>query len=758
MKFSYNWLKEYVNFKESPEKLAELLTLKSFEVEGVEKSGGDCRLNIALLPNRIPDSSGHIGLAREIAAIGGYKLKNEALEAKKYSTGLIRQFLDVKVENSEDCPRYMALMMDGVKVKESPAWLKQRLELCGLQSINNLVDAANYVMLETGQPLHVFDFHKIADTRGQNADSRRQNVEKSPQLSASSQLKSASIIVRRARKGEKVMGLDEKQYELNSEILVIADSEKPIAIAGIKGGKESGVGQDTRTIVLEAANFNQAVVRSGSKLLNLKTDASHRFEHGLDPNLADFAIRRLADLIYRLSGGNTKGIIDVYPKKTVPLKLLLRLEYANRLIGIQIPSQFYKNALTGLGMVIEEKSKSSHLPAGINASREGTAGGSGRWEDKTEFLVEIPTVRRDLVSEEDLIEEIARLYGYEKIPEKLPETTHSPSEENNELFWENKIKNVMVANGFQESFVYQFIGDKELAEFDESSKNHWELENPVSEETKYLTARPLLKYLKQVSENLRNFEEVKIFGIAKSFFQGLSLGSRLILENGEKKHLILAMAKKGVKGEEEFYELKGIIDGLLESLGIAEYWYDDAYKISNPKSQIAYSAEAAVSVAKAGPNLTLFHPYRMAEIKVAHEKIGVIGEIHPAIAENIKAKARIIVAEIDFSSLWSLAEKEAEYEQISKYPAVIRDIAVVVPFNTKTESILNIIENAGGELLRDTDLFDYFYDEKMKNKSQKSLAFHLKFESKERTLKDEEIDKIMQKIIDVVDKKGWIIR
>ena len=148
----------------------------------------------------------------------------------------------------------------------------------------------------------------------------------------------------------------------------------------------------------------------------------------------------------------------------------------------------------------------------------------------------------------------------------------------------------------------------------------------------------------------------------------------------------------------------------------------------------------------------------MAEIKVAHEKIGVIGEIHPAIAENIKAKARIIVAEIDFSSLWSLAEKEAEYEQISKYPAVIRDIAVVVPFNTKTESILNIIENAGGELLRDTDLFDYFYDEKMKNKSQKSLAFHLKFESKERTLKDEEIDKIMQKIIDVVDKKGWIIR
>ncbi|KKS38200.1 MAG: phenylalanine--tRNA ligase subunit beta [Candidatus Sungbacteria bacterium RIFCSPLOWO2_12_FULL_41_11] len=715
MKFSYNWLKEFVSFKESPEKLAELLTLKSFEVESVEKAGGDWLLNIALLPNRIPDASGHMGLAREISAVTGAKLKNDAFGVKKYSTGLIRQFLDVKVENSQDCPRYMALMIDGVKVKESPAWLKQRMELCGLQPINNLVDAANYTMLETGQPLHVFDYSKLDNKEGQKYENPNHKSQ-IPNKSQTQNPKNKKIVVRKAKKGEKLLCLDDKEYELNPETLVIADSEKPVAIAGIKGGKESGINSETRTIVLEAANFNPILIRSGSKSLNLKTDASYRFEHGLDPNLTDFAIRRLADLILRLSGENAKGIIDVYPQKTLPLKLLFHLEYADRLIGIQIPPQFYKNALLSLGINLEEK-------------------------NKTDFIVEIPTMRRDLIIEEDVIEEAARLYGYEKMPAILPGIPLFPPEENAELFWENKIKNNLLGFGFNESFIYEFTGDKELAGFEEPAKDYLELENPTSPETKYLTARPLIKYIQQVSENLKNFDSTRVFGVAKAFIKDPVSRWRPGLNGGcERKQLILTIAQKGSKGEEEFYELKGVIDDTLESLGIAEYWYKDE------------NCQFPIS------NFQLFHPYRKTEIYIGNQAIGILGEIHPVVAKNIKSKARIVAAEIDFSSLWQLAEKEAEYKPISKYPAIIRDIAIIVPFNIKTESILNVIENTGGEFLTDIDLFDYFYDEKMKNKSQKSLAFHLRFESKEKTLKDEEIDEIMRKIIDDVDKKGWIVR
>ncbi|MFY9462091.1 MAG: phenylalanine--tRNA ligase beta subunit-related protein, partial [Candidatus Sungiibacteriota bacterium] len=311
MKFSYNWLKELVRFKDTPQTLAEFLTLRAFEVESAVKIGGDWALDVKILPNRVADASGHIGLAREIASLKDAKLEVPYLKLIESKTKTIQGALTVKVDSSADCGRYVARMIKGVKAGKSPEWLKNRLGVCGIQSINNMVDAANFIMLETGQPLHVFDYEKLAGKK---------------------------IIVRRAKKGERLEALDEKTYALTPEILVIADAKNPAAIAGIKGGKDSGVTSATKTVVLEAAYFNPARIRAGTKRLNLKTDASYRFEHGLDPNTAEIAIDRLASLITRLAGGEIlAGRIDAYPEKekVMPKHLPLRTEFGNRLLGVQ---------------------------------------------------------------------------------------------------------------------------------------------------------------------------------------------------------------------------------------------------------------------------------------------------------------------------------------------------------------------------------------------------------------------------------------
>ena len=692
MKYSYNWLRELAGFKEGPEKLAEVLTMKSFEVEFVEKSGNDWKLNVAILPNRVPDSSGHFGLSREISAMLGLKFNAEKFGAKQYPSGGIRQMLDVEIENPEDSLRYMAIVLDGVKVKDSPAWMKERLELCGIQSINNLVDAANYVMLETGQPLHVFDWNNL---RGKKKGTK-------------------GIRVRRAKKGEKLKGLDEKDYVLSPDILVIADGEGPVAIAGIKGGKGSGVSKDTKTIVLEAANFSQSVVRRGSRELNLKTDASLRFEHGLDPNLADFAIRRLADLIIKLAGGASKGLLDVYPKKDIPRSILFTVERSNAVLGETLTAHEYKKIFESLGFKAEEKSK-------------------------TEFLVEIPTIRRDISIEEDLIEEAGRIYGYEKIKPVLPSTSHIPDAEEPELYWEARTRDLLKSSGYIESFVYEFTGSTELSLFEESSNGLLELENPVSPETKYLLGRPVLKYILQTAENIRNNIEIaRLFGVAKSIRAG---GKGNEEPANERKTVSIVLGQKGGKNGEEFYEVKGAVDALLESLGIAEHWYDE-------KLDRAEAKEAA----------KLYHPYRRAEIKIDDECIGCIGEVHPATRARIKTKARIVAAELDMKLLAKHAESDAHYSHISKFPAIIRDIAVIVPESVKTEDVLNVVEGSAGGNLFDTDLFDYFQDEKMEEGEEKSLAFHLIFQSSEKTLTDGEADASIAKIVKALEAKSWTVR
>lgn len=709
MKFSYNWLKELAGFKESPQKLAEFLTLKAFEVESVAKKGGDWVLDIKLLPNRIADVSGHVGMAREIATLKNSRVTyhvSRLKEAPQKASDALR----VKIENPDDCPRYTVRVMAGVKVGPAPKWMAERLETCGLQAINSIVDGANYVMLETGQPLHVFDYDRL---QIRNPKSPPRAVPRDEIRNKSQKPKRKTIIVRRAHKGEKLLALDDKTYPLSPEIIVIADEKEPIAIAGIKGGKESGVSAKTNAIILESANFDPVRTHISSRLLNLKTDAAWRFERGLDPNETAAAIDRLAELIQQVAGGEIlAGRVDEYPRPLRPSRILLRVDYANGLIGEKIPAAFYESSFTRLRW---------------------------EWKKKTprEYVVMPPTERRDIQIEEDIIEEIVRLWGYGRIAARPPAVALNPVEVSEERQWEATVKDFLVAAGATEALVYSFLGTKLLAAFGDRPDGPLELENPTSPETQYLARHPAHQFLRITAENLRHRDRVTLFGIAKGFKPAKKPSPHEPVD--ERKLLVLTAAAKGADAE-TFYELKGVIEHLLEGLGIAEHWYDDALTAVEKKKARA------------------LHPYRVAKVMADGETLGVVAEVHPKVQERLKAKARLVLAELDFEKLWKAARSEAEFKPIGKYPAVVRDIAVIMPENAKADDVEGVIHNAGSKLLTDSDLFDYFQDEAMAEADQKSLAFHLIFQSPERTLTDGEVNRLYKKIASALKAQGWEIR
>lgn len=666
MIFSYNWLQSFFNRKlPKPDKLAELLTLHSFEVSEVKKVKSDYVLGIDILPNRAGDCFSHIGVAREIAAILNFRFEafptpNVGKIPRHRESGETKDFISVDVRSRSYCPRYTARVIADVKVGLSPKWLKDRLEACGLNSINNIVDIANYVMLDTGQPLHAFDFGKL--------DGKK-------------------IIVRFAKEGEKITTLDNQRFDLSSNILVIADAQKPVAIAGIKGGKEPEIGGGTKTAVLESANFNPTIIRKASSLLGLKTDASLRFERGIDPNLTESAINKAAYLIQKLAFGKVaQGLVDFYPQKVYPKRIKLDLNYAESLLGVKISKIEIKNILRRLGL----------------KPRTGTSSVRG----KLKILdIEIPASRLDISIPEDIIEEIGRIYGYKKIPFILPTAVLVPPKKNDDIFWENQVKDILKEAGFTEVYNHSFQKEDGLVE----------VENPVSQEYKYLRPSLIPNLLRNVEKNTKNFNQIKIFEIGKVF--------------SEKTEKIMLT---GIAAGQDFYQLKGVIDLLFDKLGIAKVWYDDyrATPEDSPKS--------------------LWHKRKSAEIKVGDAELGFLGEL--------RNEPKLVAFDIDFEKLKTLAMEDQEYRPISRYPATIRDLAVLVSISTKVEEVLNVIEIAGGPLVVDVDLFDIYEGEEISD-GKKNLAFHLIYQAQDRTLTSIEVYKIHQKIIKALEENPtWQVR
>lgn len=672
MIFSYNWLQSF--FKENlpkPERLAEILTMHSFEVESVIKQGNDFVLNIDILPNRAQDCSFYQGLAREVGALLNKRpkeLEQEKLVVEKGGIDPVK----VEVRSSSVIPRYTAILIEGIKIKKSPDWLKNNLETIGIRSINNIVDLTNWIMLETGQPLHAFDYDKIFGKK---------------------------MTVRMARAGERVITLDDKTHRLDDGAIIIEDQERLIDLAGIMGGKVSEIGNETKNIILQAANFDRRSIYVTTKKLHQQTQASDIYSQGVDPNLTKPALERAYFLLNKLGGGKIRQIIDVYPKKTKPRKVKINIEYFSSLLGRRIPIKRITDILESL----EFKAK----------------------QVKDDLIVEIPTFRADINLGEDLVEEVGRVYGYEAIEPAFPVSSLIPPKRNLNLFWEAKAKDALKEASFNEVYSYSFFGDKEAKAFSYNPEELIEIKNPANIEQKYLRVTLIPNLLKIVQKNHDlNFKEIRIFELGKIFIKkGLA----------EKRMLSGLISTIQSKKNEGFYESKGVVETLLQKLGIADVWYDEFKATPEDTKNIIWNRK------------------KCAEIKSGNEEIGFLGEITQTIRKNLEVPENVFVFDLDFEKLSKLASEEQEYRPISQYPSATRDLAVLVPPGVKVDDVLNIMEIAGGKLVMDIDLFDMYEGENLPG-GKKNLAFHIIYQAEDRTLKSNEINKLHQEIIKALEK------
>lgn len=670
MKFSHNILQEYVTKKlPAPDKLAELLTLHSFEIKEVKKVGLDYIYDIDILPNRAHDAASHIGVARDAAALIGAKLKFKIAPLPK---GKVPQ-LSIEVKNKNLCPRYSAVLIQNVNVKDSPPWLKTRLNALGVKSINNIVDAANYIMLVSGQPLHAFDYDKIAGHK---------------------------IVVRTASNGENVETLDNKTYLLEDSMLVIADSQSPLAIAGIKGGRRAEVQAGTKTIVLESANFDALSIRQTSKALGLTTDASWRFEHEITASFTEPALAMVTALIKQLVNGRQTGrFIDTLTRAPFTRIIGIGICYTRDLLGADITQKDIKKILESLEFKVKVK----------NADM---------------LTVTIPDFRLDIEREEDLIEEVGRIVGYEKIVPRLPSAALRAAAGNMNNYWRRRVRDGLAAYGFNEIYSPAFISEYMAQNWGFTESKLLELHNPLSRQLQFLAPSLLPNLAKASYDNLRFFDAVHIFEVAKTFRQSD--------DSSEDEHVGLAIATSE-NDPQNFFTLKNAVVQMLNSLGIADLWFDDVLSKNEEQS------------------LSYLHPVRAAQIKVGETTLGAIGQLHPKIASVFGYNAAIFLCELSLMKIAQEAEGDQEYVVFSDYPKAVRDISIMVSRQTRIGDVTNVIYGAGGPVLRDVELFDY-YEDSVSQKDEKSIAFHLIFQAADRTLQSAEVDKFMKNIIQDIEK------
>jgi len=585
----------------------------------------DSVLDISVLPNRNHDCLCHTGIAREVATLTGLKIKEPVSKVK---TGTVTR--KIKIENKADklCPRYMARVVENVKNGTSEKIIKESIEAIGQRSISSIVDATNFVMLECGQPLHAFDADKISGNK---------------------------IIIRRAKKGEKFITLDNQEFELDENVLLIADEKDALAIAGIKGGRKAEVDENTKNIVIEAANFDQANIRATSQRLGIKTDSSLRYENGITPELTAKGMERVTEIILKSAGGKAGVVAYVYPKKSRQITVALFPERVSKFTGIEISKKEIADILKKLNFKFKDK--------------------------KTFFEVFVPAERIDIAYEEDLIEEVVRIYGYHKIKSVLPEEMLLPTKINDNVVASNLVKDILVGAGFTEVYNYSFSKEGEV-----------ELANPIDKSKKFLKTELISGLKENVKFNSANFKTIKIFEIGKVFpAQGETVSFAGAIYNGK------------------FIDTKGTVEMVLEGLGISNYWFEP-------------------------------HEQKLSGVMIGNTEVGHVG--HDG-------------WEINFEMLVRAMEEKMEFSPISRFPSVKRDIALFVPVETRMVEVEDVVENAGGELLRETELFDIYEKEGDENKS---LAFHLIFQSYEKTLNEAEINEIMNNVFKAVEAKGWEVR
>ncbi len=625
-----------------------------------------------------PDCFSVLGIAREAAATYGIPFHYPEITVKEEAEGKAEDFVKVTIENSDLCPRYVARVVKNVKIGPSPRWMRKRLRMAGVRPINNIVDITNYVMLEMGQPMHAFSIETIKDSH---------------------------IIVRNAKEGETITTLDGVERNLDPSMLVIADPEKAVAIAGVMGGENSMIVEGSQAVLFESANFDGPNVRITAKKVGLRTDASSKFEKGLDPNLALEAVNRAVQLVELLGAGDVvPGVVDEYPNKRDTWELSYDPAWINKFLGIHISEEEMQKIFEKIELKV----------------------------DTVNHVVTVPTFRPDLEAQADLAEEIARFYGYNKIESTLASGTPTVGKKTYEQNIKTLVKDTVIANGLCEALTYSFespkVFDKLLIPADSEQRKAIVISNPLGEDFSIMRTVSFNGILNALATNYnRRNESAGLFEIAKVY-----IPEALPLQDLPHEIPMLTM---GMYGNMDFYDMKGIVEHLMNVLGmdkVAEYV---------PEKELPW-----------------MHPGRTAAVVVKGEAVGFFGELHPIVAKNYGIGTRAYLAVLDMEKVTEYANRSVIYKALPKFPAITRDIAMMVKEDVTVKEIADIIKANGGAYLEEVKLFDVYQGAQIEA-GHKSVAYSITFRSAEKTLSDADIADAMDAMLkELAEKLGAQLR
>ncbi|MBR4150344.1 MAG: phenylalanine--tRNA ligase subunit beta [Firmicutes bacterium] len=628
-------------------------------------------VDFEITPNR-PDCLSMIGMAREASAVFGTPLKYPETRCTKVDPDESKNYISVEIKRPDLCKRYCCRVIKDIKIEQSPWWLQKRLMMAGQRPINNIVDLTNFVMLEYGQPMHAFD---IKTVRG------------------------GKIIVDTAPAGTKFQTLNGQEWELDGTVLTINDAEGPSAVAGIMGGLDSEITDETKMVLVESATFNGDSIRRSSKKLGLRTEASSRFEKGIDPNLAKDACDRFCYLVELLGAGTVlTGDVDVYPVVEEPKTIDIRASRMRMLMGIDMSTEEMCRLLA---------------PLEIKTAVNGDI-----------ITVTAPTVRQDLAIEEDYVEELARMYGYDRLPVTIPKM-NLESKLTPRQIARNQAKQVLLGIGFSEIQTYSFVSpkalDRVMVAADSPRRQQIKLINPLGEDTSVMRTMLLPNMMTVLNTNYsRSIDAVRFFELGNTFYNNGKGGDGL---PEEREALCVACYGKG----ENFYTLKGAVEELLRDFGVKDAEF--VTETSDPS----------------------FHPGRCAKLLAGGEKIAVLGQVYPDVAEGYGIDTEVYAAEIDFDLLCAHACSDIKYAPLPKYPAMVRDFAMVVAEEVKVGDLQNCVRQTAGELLEDVHLFDVYRGAPVPP-GFKSVALSLTYRAKDRTLKEGEVNEINTRVLAALAK------
>jgi phenylalanyl-tRNA synthetase beta chain len=692
MRVSLDWLKDFVKIDAAPEAIAEKLTMTGLEVEAIERVDDDVVFEVNVTPNRA-DCLSILGIARELSVSYGVPLVFPDIDIAADATGLD---FNIEIIEPELCPRYAGRIVRDLKVGPSPAWMKKRLESCGIRSINNVVDVTNYVLLEFGHPLHAFDLRTL---RGNMI---RIGTPKAVTGQASMKFRT----------------LDNIERDVPGDALMIWDGERPVAVAGVMGGLDSEVTEDTTNIFIESAYFEPTSVRRTSKALGLKTDASYRFERGTDIKALKKALERAALLMKDLAGGSICGKMDIYPKSFRPKEITVRYQRVNKLLGLSLSPETILGCLQGLGLEIDSRT------------------GDG-------FSVKVPPYRMDITMEADIIEEVARFYGYDRIPVELPEAILGGDERKDDICAvkiRREIRQSFLKTGFTEAINLSFMGAQELDLLsipqDDPRRRLVGIMNPLREEEAFMRTTILPALIRNLLHNISHGNrDLRFFEISRVFMDN-GAGS-LPTETKRFAAVYFREKSKSLYKEDaaDFYIVKGVVEAMLSGLGIGN-----------------------ISYVRSGE--PFLHPGRSADIMIGGRKAGYVGALSPEVTDRLAIKAArptIIALEMDLAAVIEASRREIKYRQLPKYPFMERDTAIILDAGIEAAAIIGQLKAFPSDLIEDISIFDV-YQGKGIEEGKKSVAFNVRYRSPEKTLTDVEIEKLHSELVAyIVDKtKGQI--